>query len=121
VAHLKASGSMEFINCGHVQPLLVSNGAVTRFEESNLPVGLLPAAAYATSRRTLQPGDHLILVTDGVTEAEDPNGEFFGSERLEKAVAAAAPFDEVFNAVRSFCAGTPLGDDCTVLELTYQG
>lgn len=121
VAHLKANGEMELVNCGHVPPLLVSNGAVTRLEESNLPVGLIAQAEYAASSRVLQPGDRVILVTDGVTEAEDPQGEFYGSERLEKAVAASEPFREVFDSVRSFCAGTPLGDDCTVFELTYRG
>ncbi len=121
IAHLRANGDMELVNCGHVPPLLVSNGTVTPIEESNLPVGLIPLAQYASSRRTLRSGDRVILVTDGVTEAENPSGEFFGFDRLQQAVAASTPFDEVFDSVRSFCAGTPLGDDCTVFELTYQG
>ncbi len=121
IAHVKANGEVEFVNCGHVPPLLVSKSKVTRVEESNLPVGLIPEASYETGRRKLKPGDRLLFVTDGVTEAENPNGEFFGYERLEKAAAACVPFREVFDSVRAFCAGTPLGDDCTVFELTYQG
>jgi len=84
-------------------------------------VGLLPDATYAPGRRKLKPGDRLILVTDGVTEAENPAGDFFGDERLELAAAATNGFDEIFNSVRSFCGDKPLNDDCTVVELTYRG
>jgi sigma-B regulation protein RsbU (phosphoserine phosphatase) len=121
IACLKSNGTMEYVNCGHVQPLLVSNGAVKRLEQSNLPVGLIAEADYTTGSAKLIPGERLVLVTDGVTEAEDPRGEFFGYERLETAVRTAAPFQEIFTAIRVFCAGTPLSDDCTVFELTYNG
>jgi sigma-B regulation protein RsbU (phosphoserine phosphatase) len=121
IAHLKKNGDVDFVNCGHVPPLLVSGGKVSSVEESNLPVGLIAEASYEPGTRKLNPGDRIIFVTDGVTEAEDPRGEFFGFERLEKAAAAVSPFQEIFSSVRSFCAGTPLGDDCTVFELTYKG
>ncbi len=121
IACLKSNGDIEFVNCGHVQPLLVSGGAVKRIEDSNLPVGLISEADYTTGSVHMQPGDRLVLVTDGVTEAEDPRGEFFGYERLETAARAATPFQEIFTSIRSFCAGTPLSDDCTVFELRYNG
>jgi sigma-B regulation protein RsbU (phosphoserine phosphatase) len=121
IAHLKANGEMDFVNCGHVRPLLVSDSSVTRIEESNLPVGIFPEASYETGRCMLTPGDHVVVVTDGVTEAEDPSGEFFGNDRLETAAAASLPFQEIFNSVRAFCAGASLADDCTVVELTYLG
>lgn len=121
IAHLKADGELEFVNCGHVQPLLVSEGRVMRMEESNVPVGLLAEAGYEPGKRKLKKGDRLIFVTDGVTEAESPEGEFFGDERLEKAATSDNAFDTIFTAVREFCAGRPLGDDCTVFEITYRG
>lgn len=121
IAHVYADGELEFINCGHVPPLLVSGGKVTRVHESNLPVGLLPDSTYESGRRKLNPGDRLVLITDGVTEAENSAGEFFGDERLEEAAAAPAPFNAILAAVRSFCGPTPLGDDCTVFELTFKG
>ncbi len=120
IASLKSNGEVEFVNCGHVPPLLVSGGAVKRIEQANLPVGLIAEADYTTGAVRLIPGDRLVFVTDGVTEAEDPHGEFFGYERLETAVQTANPFQEIFTAIRSFCAGTPLSDDCTVFELTYK-
>ncbi len=121
IACLKSNGELQYVNCGHVQPLLVSGGTLKRIEDSNLPVGLIAEADYTTGSMQLVPGDRLVLVTDGVTEAEDPHGEFFGYERLEKAALAAAPFQEIFTSIRTFCAGTPLSDDCTVFELTYKG
>jgi sigma-B regulation protein RsbU (phosphoserine phosphatase) len=121
IAHLKASGELEFINCGHVPPLLIASGTISRLSESNVPVGLLPEMTYSSARRQMKPGDRLVLITDGVTEAENPAGEFFGDERLEKAAAGASPFRDILSSVRTFCAGRPLGDDCTVFELTYKG
>ena len=121
IAHLKTSGELEFINCGHVPPLLIASSSVSRLCEANVPVGLLPDMQYASARWQMNPGDRLVLITDGVTEAENPTGEFFGDERLEQAVAGPSPFRDILSAVRTFCAGRPLGDDCTVLELTYRG
>src|SRR5262249_32817012 len=77
VARLAPEGTMELINCGHVPPLLVSDGKVVKLEEGNLPVGLVPMAEYQHTTLKLKPDDRLLLVTDGVTEAEDEQGEFF--------------------------------------------
>ena len=57
---------------------------ITKLEEGNLPVGLVPGVEFQATRLQLKPGDRLLLVTDGVTEAEDAEGEFFGTERLEE-------------------------------------
>ena len=121
IAHLKTSGELEFVNCGHVPPVLIASGSVSRLFESNVPVGLLPDMEYSSGRRQMKSGDRLVLITDGVTEAENPAGEFFGDERLERAAAGQSPFRDILSAVRAFCAGRPLGDDCTVFELTYKG
>ena len=109
------------MNCGHVPPLLVSGTTVTRPEHGNLPVGLLAEATYESDRVQLKPGDRFILVTDGVTEAENASGEFFDNERLELVASKTPTLEDIFDAVSVFCAGTPLGDDCTVVELEYTG
>ena len=121
LAHLHKDGTLEFVNCGHVPPLLAGATGVQRPKEGNLPVGLLPIATYQSASYKLQPGDKFIVVTDGVTEAEDPTGEFFGNERLEKSAGGANAFEGIFQDVTAYCAGVPLNDDCTVLELTYRG
>ena len=121
VARIRQDGELEYVNCGHVQPLLVCNGEVIRPAHGNMPVGLIAGAAYESDRCHLHPGDRLILVTDGVTEAEDASGEFFDNERLEAAAARSASLEDVFTALADFCGGTPLNDDCTVVELLYTG
>jgi serine phosphatase RsbU (regulator of sigma subunit) len=121
LARVDRGGELEFVNCGHIRPLLVSQGKVARPEHGNLPVGLLADATYESDRRKLRPGDRLVLVTDGVTEAENAEGEFFDNPRLEQAAAEGTNLEDIFAAVSTFCDGTPLGDDCTVVELVYTG
>ena len=60
-------------------------------------------------------------MTDGVTEAQNATGEFFEDSRLEVAAANAPTLEGIFAAVTEFCAGNPLSDDCTVVELSYSG
>jgi serine phosphatase RsbU (regulator of sigma subunit)/pSer/pThr/pTyr-binding forkhead associated (FHA) protein len=121
IIRVTKAGELEYVNCGHVPPLLVSAGHVSRPGHGNLPVGLLADASYEGDRVHLKPGDRFILVTDGVTEAENAEGEFFDNERLEVVAAKTPNLEDIFSAVNEFCCGTPLGDDCTVVELLYTG
>ena len=121
IARIRHDGELEYVNCGHVPPLLVCGGEVIRPTHGNMPVGLLPDATYESNRCNLHTGDRLILVTDGVTEAENAEGEFFDNERLEAVAARYEKLQDIFSAVTAFCAGTPLNDDCTVVELLYTG
>ena len=123
ILRLNPLGEVEYVNCGHIQPLTVHEGQVERHTSSNLPVGLLADATYETARIQLLPGDRVVLVTDGVTEAEDAAGEFFGDERLEEAATMqdGPCFDHIFAAIRKYCGAVPLNDDCTLVELVYRG
>lgn len=114
-------GEMEYLNCGHVPPVLVKGDGVVRPTNCNLPVGLLADAQYSTEKVQLSPSEKLVVVTDGVTEAENAKGDFFGDEGLEQAAHCDNPFENIFTAVKNFCGETPLNDDCTILELTYKG
>jgi serine phosphatase RsbU (regulator of sigma subunit) len=119
LVRLRRDGELEYVNCGHVPPLLVCGGEVIRPPHGNVPVGLLADATFESARCQLNSGDRLLLVTDGVTEAENSMGDFFEDWRLE-AIAAKTPTHEgIFSALTEFCAGTPLRDDCTVVELVY--
>jgi len=121
IVRIRRDGELEYVNCGHVPPLLVSGVSVSRPEHGNLPVGLLADAVYEGDHVRLNPGDRFILVTDGVTEAENAEGEFFDNERLEAVAAKTPTLEDIFSAVNDFCDGNPLGDDCTVVELVYTG
>ena len=121
ITKVRRDGELEYVNCGHVPPLLVSGDQVMRPQHGNLPVGLLADAQYESDRVHLKPGDRFILVTDGVTEAENAHGEFYDNERLEAVAAKTPTLEDIFASVSAFCAGNPLGDDCTVGELLYTG
>ncbi len=121
IARLQRDGELEYVNCGHVPPLLVCNGEVIRPAHGNLPVGLMPDVSYESDHFQLHAGDRLVLVTDGVTEAENAEGEFFDNHRLEQAAAQAGGLEQILDAVSKFCSGTPLNDDCTVVDLLYSG
>ena len=119
---VKPDGQGEYLNCGHIPPF-VSNakGEVIRLRESNLPVGLMRNAEYRRTGFRLNCGDRLILVTDGVTEAQSPEGDFFGEERLEQFVSLGMSLDQIFTSVCLFQDGRPLSDDCTLVGLDYVG
>jgi phosphoserine phosphatase RsbU/P len=120
IARLRPDGELEYVNCGHIPPLLISRGEVIRPAKGNLPVGLLAEASYESDCHHLYPGDRLVLVTDGVTEAENASGEFFENERLE-AAAQNGNMKDILAAISCFCGATPLNDDCTVLEMLFSG
>src|SRR5207302_5608429 len=83
---LDAKGSLEYINAGHPSPILIRQDGQPdeAFTEGCFPVGLVPEAEYSTACVKLEPGDTLVLFSDGVTEAMDPEEEFFGMPRLKQ-------------------------------------
>jgi serine phosphatase RsbU (regulator of sigma subunit) len=119
LARLRRDGELEYVNCGHVPPLLVCAGEVIRPPHGNVPVGLLADATFESASCQMLSGDRFILVTDGVTEAENAMGDFFEDFRLEAAAAKSPTLEGIFSAVTEFCSGNPLSDDCTVVELCY--
>lgn len=119
IARLSADGEVEIMNCGHVPPIIISADGNRILDDGNLPVGLIPVAKFSSSKYQMKAGDRLVVVTDGVTEAEDAEGEFFGTERLE--TCCSEGLEGIVSAVGAFRGSTPLTDDCTVTEIIYRG
>jgi serine phosphatase RsbU (regulator of sigma subunit) len=119
IMKLYEDGVLQYINCGHVKPLLYSDGSIRCLENENLPVGLLSPVTFTSGRTQLREGDRVLLFTDGVVEAENQHGEFFGNDGLEAALAAEFSLGRVFGALDEFREQTPLADDCTALFLRY--
>jgi serine phosphatase RsbU (regulator of sigma subunit) len=118
---LHGDGTLEYINCGHIQPRVCSDAGVVRLEGANPPVGLICGKTeYTAGITTLRPGWRVLLVSDGVTEAENAQGEFFGEERLDSA-ALCADLQCVLRSMFYFCAGHPASDDCTIVQVAYIG
>lgn len=117
---LFSDGSIEYMNCGHVQPLFVDDSGVKWLEESNMIVGLLPGASYSSARFTLQPGERILLATDGLLEAENSAGDVFGESGLAD-VVHNHDLDSILDQVFRFSAPNEAQDDCTLVEVRYTG
>jgi serine phosphatase RsbU (regulator of sigma subunit) len=125
---LDEMGTLEYINAGHPSPILIrQNGSAEEaFTEGSFPVGLVPEAEYCTATVKLEPGDTLVLFSDGVTEAMDPKEEFFGIPRLVQLLTGHndTPLDEMqkllLEAVENFSRGASQADDLTLLLVRYR-
>jgi sigma-B regulation protein RsbU (phosphoserine phosphatase) len=120
------TGSLTHASAGHDPPVIVS-GLDPRFlETEGGPVlGLIEGAAYVEERTDLKPGDTLIVYTDGVTEAMDPETQLFSRERILEAVRFNAPrssadvLGALLSSVRAFAGDAPQSDDITVMVVQY--
>jgi serine phosphatase RsbU (regulator of sigma subunit) len=113
-------GRVEYMNCGHIQPLAILGAEERRLQEGNLIVGLLPQASYASAYDRLRPGERILLATDGITEAENSAGELFGDSGLS-AAARDEDIDAILDQLARFQAPNHAQDDCTLLEIRYLG
>lgn len=120
IARLQPDGRLDYINCGHVPPVMICADGCKQLEGGNLPVGLLPDAQFESGTIQLTSGSRLVAVTDGVTEAENPEEDMFGCERLLELFPQSQSIEDILQSVIQFCAGNPFNDDCTVLQLSYQ-
>jgi serine phosphatase RsbU (regulator of sigma subunit) len=125
---LDDSGKMEFINAGHPSPILMRHEtAEEAFVEGSFPVGLVPEAEFSTTTLHLEPNDTLVLFSDGVTEAMDPEDQLYGVGRLRAVLLGKneMPLDEmrkaVLESVANFARGAPQADDLTLLLVRYRG
>ncbi|WP_158748431.1 SpoIIE family protein phosphatase [Acidobacterium sp. S8] len=119
IVKLSETGRLDYINCGHPRPLLCGN-TVEQLPESDMPVGLIDWATFHAGTAQVERGMRIFLVTDGVTEAEDATGEFFGEARLEKAFETKRNLEGVVQSLQTFCGSTPANDDCTMLEVLFR-
>lgn len=114
---------ISYANAGHSFPILVTCGETPRFlKESGVVLGVLSAADYKEERAPLEEGACLLLYTDGVTEAEAPDGEMFGEDRLLDQLGSALEekcareaVESIRNSVLGFSGSGSLSDDLTLL------
>ena len=119
------TGELAYANGGHNTPLVVhTDGSSTVIPPTGgVALGVVPDFAYDESAIFLQPGDRVVLYTDGVTEAENDHGDQFELERLCEIFTDGTPMDAcatneaVFAAVEAFAGDAPQFDDVTCLTL----
>ncbi len=123
-----ATGRGVYASCGHNPPRLRrAGGAIVPLDEAGVPpLGLLPELETHGAVVVLEPGDLVVLYTDGITEAFGPGGELFGVGRLDAAVRAGAGDPsrtkrEILGAVAEHQAGRRRVDDQTLVIVRYNG
>jgi phosphoserine phosphatase RsbU/P len=127
-ALVEVNGKLHYVNAAHCPPLLVrASGEMESLETTGMPVGLIDPAEFELAEARLEPGDKVVIYSDGVTEAQNAAGEFFGKKRLRNAAAANAGAScmalhgVIQKAVKEFSAGAEQADDITLVVMEYGG
>ncbi len=125
---LTPAGEFTLVNAGHCPVAVVRRDGKVELINSHGPVlGLLPFARWGSGTVTLAPGDMVVLYSDGIAESFAPNGDEFGTEGVEKSVAALAGRDAktvaqgLLEAAAAFRQGREAEDDVTILAMRYTG
>lgn len=124
---LRADGELRWANAAHCAPVLVRRaGGLEKLPPSGMPVGMLDFATYDVESKRLEPGDKLVIYTDGVTEAVDEQGRFFEDKRVMAAIRANAAascaelHDRLLNELKAFTGEASQSDDITLVVVEYQ-
>ena len=117
------SGQLQYSAAGHPPMLLLRHGKVFEIAENGLVLAIFDHATYTNTARQLERGDRLLLYTDGLTEAQNAEGDLFGQDALTALLqqtaelAPAAASDEIVSSVQHWAASQD--DDLTVLLCDY--
>ncbi|MGC1107282.1 MAG: SpoIIE family protein phosphatase [Candidatus Acidiferrales bacterium] len=125
---LDPAGTLEYINAGHVPPLVRrASNELIELPSSNFPVGMFKEAEFASERVSLSAGDYLVIYSDGVSEARNLRDEMFEQERLSSLMRdfSGSTVEQLAEAirtgVRNFTGGAPQADDITMVVIQYKG
>ena len=124
VAGRTTAGGVDLCNAGHCSPLLLRRDGTERVDSTGLPLGLFCGSQCAIRHLPLDLGDNLVLYSDGVTEAQDPDGNSYDEQRLIGALRAQLDrnhkilADSLFADVQHFRRTSPQQDDMTLLVLS---
>jgi sigma-B regulation protein RsbU (phosphoserine phosphatase) len=123
---LDPGGRFTFVNGGHTTPLVLrAGGDVIALDASNLPLGFFPGVQFNVETAQFEPGDQVLIYSDGVTEAQDASQELFGDARLRDSLegcagqSAAEVGGKVIAAVQDFVGTAPQHDDLTLTVLRF--
>ena len=117
------SGHLRYCNAGHNAPVFLNTTKSLLPVVSNVPLGIVPGAAFQEQETDLRYNDALFLYTDGITEAENTSHELFGEERMLNALSdlkgSKAHLEEMQKALTGFVGIAPQSDDITMLFIHY--
>ena len=116
-------GGVRLVNGGHMPPVLVSTAGYHELPRGDMALGMMPGAAYREQRQDVNPGEMLIAYSDGLTEALNAAGEFYGEDRLRADFATLATLtakqagERILASVDAFIGATRPYDDLSVVVL----
>jgi sigma-B regulation protein RsbU (phosphoserine phosphatase) len=121
------TGELVYSNAGHLPPLLIRNRRDVSWLDlpKGLVLGAMEDSCYETLATRLQPGDSLVLYTDGVTEAMNAKQNLYGEDQLFSLIELRSDdsprllVENIFRSVHEYAEGTPQSDDITVLVLHF--
>lgn len=123
---LDRSGRFNFVNAGHVPPLIIrAHGGINLLDAASFPLGMFAGVTFGVESVQLEPGDQILIFSDGVTEAQNAIQDFFGEERLKTLLQAckSEPTQDICSrivtAVQDFVGNAPQADDLTVTALRF--
>lgn len=124
---LDQSGKLQWCNAGHCAPLLLHrDGRLRTLQTTGLPLGMLEVANYSVQSIQLESGDKVVIYSDGITEAENTDGQFFGNDRVrallrQNAGASAVELHAIIlTAVEAHGESAEQNDDVTLVVVEYQ-
>ena len=125
---LDRSGIFNWVNAGHASPMILEpDGSVRQLDSSNFPLGFFPRVPFAVESCQLALGSHVLIFSDGVTEAQDASAELFGEARLKTLLEGLAGHSSrelcsrVVAAVQDYVGSAPQADDLTLTVLGFTG
>ena len=119
----ECSGEVRVLNGGHMPPVVVRAGALDRLPPGSMALGIMADATFTEQRVELSEGDALIVFSDGVSEAMNSSGDFFGDERIGAVIQgavgepAAEIGDRLLQALQAFVGDAPSHDDVSLMVL----
>lgn len=121
-------GTFTYVNAGHNPPILLKNGedqvTFSFLEKTGTLVGIFDEITWEEKQITLNPGDVLVLYTDGITEAQDESGEFYGTDRFYEALesefttSAESYLNSILENIQAFTGSSPRLDDVTLIVIS---
>lgn len=123
---LDSTGVLTYVNAGHCAPFLLGcDGRMRSLHTTSMPVGMLEGSEFEVVQVPMEPGDKLVIYSDGLTEAEGPDGAFFDNERLRQCLRENSKLDAaglhaaILAELDRFTEGGAMRDDITAVVLEY--
>lgn len=116
-------GELEITSAGHLPALHVGKDGVEKIDSPGLPLGMFSSSRYKVQRMRLEPGDSLLLFTDGISEARNTTGTEYGVERLsiiageQHGIVPLELLAACLKDVQGFSSGTRQADDQTLMAI----